>query len=90
MPDFIVKLPVFQLSATTRGVVLGAKIIGTGAEGAEVTMLCDDGKTIVVAMTAARVMQAAQHGPYVVFAEVKDTGGQQLRTGLVGPDGTPL
>lgn len=88
MPDFLIKLPVFQLDATTRGAVIGAKVTPAGAE---VTMLRDDGQTVSMVMATARVMAAARMGPYVLLAEVKGRPGDMVRgLGLVGPRGEPL
>lgn len=87
--DFVIKLPVFQLGEKKRGALLAAKVRADGY--AEVTLLCDDGKTVMLVMPMSRVTESVQRGPYVVLAEVKDVGGEMVRgVGIVGPNGQPL
>jgi hypothetical protein len=89
MADFTVKFPVFQLGEAHRGVLLSAKVRVDGY--ADVTLLTDDGKGLLVVMPMSRVTEAVQRGPYVVLVEVKNVGGEQVRgVGILGPDGQPL
>lgn len=91
MADFLLKLPVFQLEGGKRGLMVMAKVVGFGE--ADVTLYTDDNRTIGVRMPVSRVQNAAQNGPFVALAEVKDIGsGERVNAGLklVGPDGNPL
>lgn len=89
MADYVVKFPVFNLSPTQRGVLLVAKVLPPGTH-AEATLLTDDGKMISMSMEVARLQRAAQHGPYVVLAEVKGARGDDLPGLIVGANGKPL
>ena len=88
--DFTVKFPVFQLGEKHRGVLLSAKVRVDGY--ADVTLLTDDGKGLLVVMPMSRVTEAIQRGPFVVLAEVKGADGGDLvkGIGLLGPNGQPL
>lgn len=90
MPDFLIKLPMFQLEGGKRGLMVTAKVLPNGVD-ADVTLFCDDAKTIGVRMPAARVLAAAKHGPFVALAEVKGVGSDfRGGAGILGPDGRPL
>lgn len=91
MADFLMKLPVFQLEGGKRGLMVMAKVLS--AVEADVTLYTDDNRTIGVRMPISRVHHAAQNGPFVALAEVKDVGGgERINAGLklVGPDGNPI
>lgn len=90
MPDFLVKLPMFQLDGGVRGLMVTARVLPNGVD-ADVTLYCDDGRTVGVKMAAARVLYAAKNGPFVALTEVKGVGSDiKGGVGIVGPDGRPL
>lgn len=87
MADFVVKLPVFHLEGGHRALLLHAQTVDDTLCMAQ--LMYDDGRIITTGMTIARVQQATKNGPFVVLAEVRDSGAKQ-RTGLIDPSGNPI